>query len=160
VAIAFLYTVVTIFIWHATWQNTKATREVLQAEHRPYVGIVQVEVRSESLMSSYVDVTIKNVGSVPSRRIEIDVRIGAPGTTREAFPIIDREPIALFPDQPFTIVVSLSPEEMVFLHRNKDLKALIAIRYEGATEKKYTTNGTYAYSTETSSFAIESGDWH
>ncbi len=159
VAIAFLYTLITVLIWHATCQNTKATRKVLEAEYRPYVEIRRVEIHAEALTRCRIDVTIQNVGTVPSRRIEIDFRIGTPGSIRETFAIASREPIALFPDQPFTVTSALSPEEMKFLHKNKELKVLITVGYEGATDKKYTTDGAYTYSTENDAFVIESGDW-
>lgn len=42
--IAFIYAIVTGLIWHATWQNTKATRQILEAAHRPYVAVVSAQL--------------------------------------------------------------------------------------------------------------------
>jgi len=42
-ATAILYTVLTLLTRLATWQNTRATREIIEASQRPYLGITGLE---------------------------------------------------------------------------------------------------------------------
>src|SRR5258708_4212282 len=76
VGITLVYVVVTALIWHATWQNTKATRQLLEASLRPYVGIVSVKFNENApgFASGNLPVTIKNVGTVPALGIDVDVQ--------------------------------------------------------------------------------------
>src|SRR4051812_2279799 len=67
-AITFFYLIATLLIWHATWQNTKATRQVLEASHRPYVGVADMRLAVDDLTGDLLLLAkVANVGSVPAR---------------------------------------------------------------------------------------------
>jgi hypothetical protein len=75
--VALLYTILTGFIWYATWQNTRATKNILEAAQRPYLAVRDVRlVRPECFGGAEkIAVTIANVGSIPSREVDISLKI-------------------------------------------------------------------------------------
>jgi len=145
VAIALLYTVLTGFIWHATWQNTKATKQMIEATQRPYLGIMGVRViRPEFNGGAWkLGVEIGNVGTVPSRNVEADFAITyLDGLTEQARRDVEAVTSALFPTQ--TLTLSTEPDS----RRNPTLtepgiRVTVSVRYKGATETQYTTSGEY-----------------
>ena len=138
-----VYVILTALIWHATLQNTKATRQILESSHRPYLGVSSVGLRHENLLHSAVVVTIQNVGSVPSQRVEVDLNISLAGNTSSTFDGSAHSAIALMPGQSFCLAQDLTETEVQCL-QGGGFKVEIQIRYQGATNKEYRTTGTYA----------------
>jgi len=157
-ATALFYTILTGFIWYATWQNTRATRIILEATQRPYIGITNIEiVRPEFLTGeAKIAATIANVGTVPSRRIEVGFRVTYPdGTTGE---MNEESPrlITLFQGQTFAASFGLPPEHQHLL-TNGDFEVLATVRYQGMTDKEYRTYGTYKCNGILAGFSVMSG---
>jgi len=67
------YVFLTALIWYATWQNTRATRIILEAAQRPYLSIPRVELATPAYIggSAKIAALISNVGTVPSRDVWI-----------------------------------------------------------------------------------------
>jgi hypothetical protein len=139
-----VYVILTALIWHATLQNTRATRQILEASHRPYLGVSRVALREQYIHDSAITVTIQNVGAVPSQRVEVDFKISLAGKDSSAFDGSAHPSIALMPGQSFCLTQDLTDMECEHLQSDGDAKVHIQLRYYGATEKQYRTSGAYA----------------
>lgn len=160
VVIALIYTIVTGLICHATWQNTSATKNVLEAAYRPYVGITNVELPYDQIGADpRLAVTIKNVGSVPSRYIEVDLEIRIAGVASSLAGWGRRDYIALLPGQSFVPSSDLSRENNPELQPGSEFTVLVQIKYKGMTDKQYTTQSTYTYAPDDSKFVISAGQF-
>jgi hypothetical protein len=139
-----VYVIVTGLIWRATRENARATREIIEASHRPYLGIANVRIVHGQLLHSALEIVIQNVGSVPSCGVEVDVKIAPDGKVSRAFAGSSRPPLVLIPGQSFSLMHDLTQEEDKYLQPPKKFEARMKIRYCGGTDKQYTTSGTYA----------------
>lgn len=64
--------IVAWLLWRTTVGYTKVTRDIFDASHRPYVGVVMVDyVRHHSPLQVELIGHIKNVGTVPARDVKI-----------------------------------------------------------------------------------------
>ena len=140
-------------------QNTKATREILESSHRPYLGIANVGLFHEHLQHSALEIVIQNVGSVPSRGVEVDVKVALAGKVSRAFDGTTRRSLVLMPGQSFSLTHDLTEEEIECLRRSKEFEARVEIRYCGGTDKQYTTSQTYACN-GIEEFVMVSGEMH
>lgn len=149
VGITFLYLIATVLIWHATWQNTKATRQVLEGSHRPYVGVTQMWLGTDDLTGDWLLLTkIANVGSIPARHIEVELQIHMQGRQlldSRHVGVGSRQQVALLPSQMFVSKVPLPQEQVASMQTSPECRAQISIDYGGMSDKKYRTNGTYTY---------------
>ncbi len=146
-----VYTVVTAFIWYTTRQNTIATRQVLEASHRPYVGVTLVHV--EEMLSSYADLcaTIQNVGTVPSRNVEIELQISFDGSPKKTSTLKN---VALLPNQAHVLCCGIGAEEVKFLNSPHKAEAAVEIRYQGMTDKQYRTKTRSTYTGVSKPFSV------
>jgi hypothetical protein len=151
-AVTLLYTLLTGLIWHATWQNTKATREVLEASHRPYVGIVNVNLGGQ-IGETNVIVSVSNVGSVPSRDVEMNMELCA-GPNKRSIRGFENS-IVLFTGQTFSASLTLTDEELPYQGTGFHIE--VTVRYKGVTDKEYTTRCTYTYRDPLEAFVISAG---
>jgi hypothetical protein len=149
---AFLYTVLTAFIWHATWQNTKATRTVLEIAHRPYVGVTGVDIKSLTHESASLIVTVSNIGSVPARIINLKV----------VLPAISSEPrkpmdllrtVALLPEKSIGFIEDFYGADARRL-RSPGFEVLMDLRYESMGGAQHTSTSAHEYSPPDNSFRI------
>lgn len=154
-----VYVVFTALIWWATLQNTKATREILESSHRPYLGIANVGVLHGHLLHTALEIVIQNVGSVPSRGVEVDVKIALAGKISRAFDGSTRPPLVLMPGQSAPLTHDLTEEEDSYRILSKEFEARVAIRYCGGTDKQYRTSQTYACKGP-EEFVMVSGEMH
>lgn len=145
VAITAVYTLLTALIWNATHKNTQATLQILEAQHRPYLGIVGVELRNDNLMESGISASIKNVGSVPSRRIEVDLEIRLPDGGTRTITHGDRPQFVLFPGNAVHPSIDLTDGEMQYINSDSGLEVAVTVRYQGMSDKQYTTYSSYGY---------------
>jgi hypothetical protein len=59
--------VVAILLWKATAGSTKITRDIFEASHRPYVGVVSARyLHTESSQKIEILLKIKNTGTIPA----------------------------------------------------------------------------------------------
>ena len=157
-ATAIFYTILTLLIWHATWQNTRATREIIEASQRPYLGITGIEIVHPQYHTGEVKVatTIANVGTVPSRSVETDIMIiypdGKTERTNEGTP----RSVSLFQGQKSAIFITLPLERLPLLSTG-GFEVSVTVRYQGMTEKQYATHGAYKYTGPLNGFAVTSG---
>lgn len=150
----FIYVILTGLIWRATLQNTKATREMLEASNRPYLGISGVTINHKDLLHSGIVVAIQNVGSVPSPRVEVDLKISLAGKVSRTFDGSGRPHFVAMPGESFRLTEDLTDAEHQRL-KDGDLEADIRIRYCGASNKQYRTDAAYTYK-DTEGFVIVS----
>jgi hypothetical protein len=158
-AITFFYLIATLLIWHATWQNTKATRQVLEASHRPYVGVADMRLAVDDLTGDLLLLAkVANVGSVPARHVEVELQLQTQGTTinRQRNASGESGQVALLPGQNFTLRIIVPPEHHPDLNPSSECRTLISIQYSGMSDKKYRTKNTYTYSGNVD-FVIASG---
>jgi len=159
VGVAFLYTILTALIWYATWQNTKATKEILEAAHRPYLGIIGVEIQHEGLGGNItLAATVANVGSVPSRSVEVDLEIRINGRNSRRTGNTDAQ-VALSHGQSFPCTVILLPKEAYYINTSAGLEVQITVRYQGMAKKQYATYATYNWHGIREGFALSAGNF-
>ena len=157
-AAAIFYTILTLLIWRATWQNTRATREIIEANQRPYLGITGIEIVKPQYQMGGVKVatTIANVGTVPSRRVKTDITItypdGKTDRTNEGAPRL----VSLFQGQKSATLITLPPERLPLLSTG-GFEVSVTVRYQGMTEKQYATRGAYKYTGPLNGFVVTSG---
>jgi len=154
-----VYAFLTALIWRSTLQNTRATREILESSHRRYLGITNVGVLHGHLLHTALEIVIQNVGSVPSRSVEVNVKIALAGKVSRAFDGSTGPPLVLIPGQSFSLKHDLTEEETKYLHPPKKFEARVKIRYCGGTDKQYTTSGTYARNS-IDGFVMVTGQMH
>lgn len=162
ILITFAYTVLTWLIWDASRKNTQATREVLEAAHRPYIGIAGLAIQDAFDEDNEIRlvVSITNVGTVPARGIEIDVEINLSGKVSRRMGTSERPYIALFPGQTFGGKPALSREEVAFIAQSGcGLTVNVTVSYQGIGDKKYATYGGYEYDGKLQSFTVCSGNF-
>jgi hypothetical protein len=157
ISITTVYTILTALIWHATHRNTEATREILEAQHRPYVGILGAELESETIGDVRIKATVSNVSSIPSRGIEIDFEVRLSGEIHESNLHGDRAQIILFPGGSIYPSLPFSKEMMPYISSDSGLEIAITVRYQGMTNKKYTTYSSYSYGIEQQRFSLTAG---
>ena len=160
VGTAVFYTLLTGFIWHATWQNTRATRIVLESSQRPYLGITDVHLIFPDTLGgeARIEATVTNVGTVPSRGIEVNLRIIYPGAENSEAAAGTASLAALFQGEKLTATTPLPPECQRFLSGDS-LEVFATVRYQGMTEKKYATHGAYKYNGHLDGFNTVSGNF-
>jgi hypothetical protein len=154
-----VYVILTALIWWATLQNTRATREILESSHRPYLGIANVALLHEHLQHTALTIVVQNVGSVPSRCVEVDVNVALAGKVSRAFDGSAQPPLVLMPGQSFSLTHDLTEEEIKYLERSKEFEARVEIRYCGGTDKQYRTSQAYACN-GIEEFVMVSGEMH
>ena len=151
------YTAFTIGIWRATSRNTQATRELLEAAYRPYLGLTVVKFGG-LLVHGAADLyaTVENAGAVPSRNVEIDFRLTINGR-------VHREgragpPLAMLPKQSVTILChAFRGEESRFVNPPANMEVAFEIHYQGMTKARYSTQASCTYKSVTDPFLITTG---
>jgi hypothetical protein len=136
-----VYTALTALIWFATQRNTSATRAILEASNRPYLGVVQVQV--DVLHSDFgkLCAVVQNVSAVPSRIAKIHLHISFNGkTTKEV-----ASEIAFFPHQKHTLCCELGAEDLRLFGPPNEVVATVKISYQGMTKKSYHTETCCAH---------------
>jgi hypothetical protein len=160
VAIALLYTIITVLIWHATWQNTKATRAVIEATQRPYLGITNIRPIYPEVSGGNVPIAISigNIGTIPSRNLAVTLNVAFPDG-KQLEDHIGSEvgcAISLFQGHTYTASFELSGDRIQFLW-NGGFTVAVTVRYQGMTDKQYTTCGEYKYRDQSEGFSVVSG---
>lgn len=137
-----VYTVATIFIWKATRDNTEATRQVLEAAHRPYVS-VSVKVAGEGHKGYQITTTLVNTGNVPARSVRVVTLVtpGDPPTTQYASAETE---LVLFKGISQPISRPLRDHELPFAHATSNYRAYCYVTYKGMTEQEYSSEASYS----------------
>jgi hypothetical protein len=136
-----VYTLLTALIWFTTRENTSATRKVLEASHRPYLGVIQVQVDLLHRDSGQLRALVQNVGTAPSRIAKIDLHVDFNGKpTKETV-----SEIAFLPNQEHTVCCELGTEDIRLLGSPSEVIATVKISYQGMTRKRYQTETRCAY---------------
>jgi hypothetical protein len=154
-----VYTGLTVFILRATQQNTEATRNVLEAGHRPYLGVVAVGLTHDAFGGPVkVAIGIQNVGSVPSQGVETTayIRFAWGGWRTVAG---DRSRVAIYPGQVVTLSAVLTAQEAQAIFTPKALEVRAIVRYQGVTKKQYTSETTYEYADSQTGFMLTGGNF-
>jgi len=156
VATALFYTILTGLIWHATWQNTRATRLVLEATQRPYLGINEAKIVAPPIQTGTVNiaVVVANVGTVPRRGIIVELALIFPGDADNGSGNIESG--ALFQGQKLTVSIGIPQDKKQFLSTG-GFEVSVTVRYQGMTDKQYTTKTKYKYTGILGGFTIISG---
>jgi hypothetical protein len=144
IVITFIYVVLTGLIWWATWQNTRATRQVLEANARPYVGITKIDVKWEGQERAVLVATIKNVGSALTGKVVVDLRCTLVPAAQDA-PEISVESIALLPSASFEIACPFIGPMVSWFQPTTELRVDITVQYRSMIGKEYSTRGRYQY---------------
>jgi hypothetical protein len=147
-----IYTVLTALIWYATQQNTTATRQVLEASQRPYVGVTVVEIM-QVYASSRLCASIQNVGTVPSRNVEINFRLTVNGKLLKE---LESGRLALLSNQKHTLCCEIGDEEIQLLRTSNQVEVTLKIGYQGMTKKRYRTETRCAYTDPSKPFQVTS----
>jgi hypothetical protein len=156
-AVTLLYTVLTGLIWYATWQNTKATREVLEASHRPYVGVIHAELTGKVMgVPPTVAISIANAGTIPSRQVKVDFDIRTASGSRRVS--ASDNFIALFPGRPVPATFQMSESEFPQCLQ-AGFEVVVEVHYKGVTDREYTTRCTFSYTGVHEGFALSAGDF-
>ncbi len=92
-----------------------------------------------------VSIAIQNVGSVPSRGIEIDLEIRLSGKNARKITHGDHAQFVLFPGNTVRPSIDLTDEEMGYINTDSGLEVAATVRYQGMTERQYTTYSSYGY---------------
>jgi hypothetical protein len=159
VIVAVLYTVVTGFIWHATWQNTKITQMMLEAAHRPYISIAEFQFAGRHMGDTRLGFVISNVGSVPAGRIKVDLEIQTPDSVRK-LPRGTSATLALFPGRAYPIAVELSGEESKYMNSvSGELRVNVVVEYQGVYKKQYRTRCSAAHHGADDGFVLVASDF-
>jgi hypothetical protein len=147
-----VYVLLTVGILWASTVNASATRKLLEASQRPYLGVILVQLNP--IHSSYAELSaaVKNVGNVPSRYIKIDLHVslnGSPFKAGSAGP-----DIALLPAQTYVLNCVFTGEDLRPLNPPQKIEVSIQITYEGMTRKEYRTETTCRFTAVGKPFAL------
>lgn len=152
-----VYTAFTIGIWRATSKNTQATRELLEAAYRPYVGLTEVKF-GNILVHGAADLyaTVENAGTVPSRNVEVNFRLTVNGRVHKESSA--GPPIAILPRQAIAVLChAFRGEDVRFVNPPANIEVTFEINYQGMTEARYCTEASCAYKNVNDPFLITIG---
>jgi hypothetical protein len=93
--------VVSTFMWSATRAQARISREIFEAEHRPYVGVIELggSMSISGQVRGWLSILIKNSGKVPAYRLRIFWQLSI-GDTVLTDTNSSPEAMVLLPDQP------------------------------------------------------------
>jgi hypothetical protein len=102
-----------------------------------------------------VNVSVSNVGAVPSRNVTIDFEFCWESKSRK---ISGGEgQLALFPGARCTGSFQLSDDELPCV--NGDFTVIVKVRYQGMSDKQYATQCAFAYSGVLDGFHLSAGSF-
>ncbi|MGI8960133.1 MAG: hypothetical protein ACR2IV_10310 [Bryobacteraceae bacterium] len=140
---AVAYTALTFGILRATSKNTTATRKILEAAYRPYVGVKSISVDFKTLQDAAIQIAIGNVGSVPAQAMEIEVEFTAFGGKKTVQKNEHR--LAVLPESSFSVAFSIPNNDSRFLNQSGGMVRVI-VNYRGATDQTYRSDEVFRYS--------------
>ncbi|HYX30309.1 MAG TPA: hypothetical protein VE863_17345 [Pyrinomonadaceae bacterium] len=135
-----VYTFATILLFITTSRNTRITRDIFEAAHRPYIGIAEVNT-TVAPNGNAVDFecAMRNFGTIPAHNVEIlDASLSINGNPAN-LGRLEFGRFSVFPTSQhfFQVNVHNAPNANAILRFSR-LELRISLRYEGLAEKKYT----------------------
>ena len=145
------YSVLTYLILRATAANTRVTKQIFEAAHRPYLGISNVDTElSQSQRQLKFTCTLKNFGSTPAHNIEV-VRheVIIPNVPPSELSLKSGK-FSVFPNNERFINVNFDTGfTLIPILTSGKLELLVYLRYTGVTEKSYAYNYHAVYDPNT-----------
>jgi hypothetical protein len=132
--------IVSAFMWSATREQARISREIFEAAHRPYVGVLELSgsMSIGARVDGWLSILIKNSGTVPAYQLRAfwllsigDVVILDTRGTEKAS--------VLLPDEPTRLHLNyvISKEQFSELKEGANLNIVVSIKYKGVTKKEY-----------------------
>lgn len=157
----------TLLLWLTTRRQVNITRDMFEASHRPYVGVIKIqrfdfpepEEDDEDVKPlEYIvfQIVYKNVGSVPAHSFQPYARVVVDGTM---LPIVEAEEEAfavLLPgiDQ-FSQVKVDDPKEVKQIENAATLSLIVKCTYKGVAGKEYSYEKKATYEKKLDDFTIK-----
>lgn len=135
--------VVSFLMWNVTRRSVQVTQEILEAAHRPYLGILKLigsinTAAPNNSIAVNLNFLVKNSGTVPA--VELTA-LWSLAVGRNAFDVVpfNVQPIALIPEheENLSAICTLTREALTEFEQGAPLDLSITLEYQGVTKKKY-----------------------
>lgn len=143
---------VSLLLWNVTRGYTQVTREIFEAAHRPYIGLL--DLSGDGGQSGNEPVRLgfgakyRNSGSVPGNNVTVRWQLATKSGAEVKFYAPDEKPTVLLPgdEQSTSIWLDLEDElNKAWLDSDLELQVLLVVTYQGVTGSEYShrQEGTY-----------------
>jgi hypothetical protein len=146
------YVITTTRLLNTTVENTRITKEMFEAAHRPYMHISKITAapNKEGRLLS-VDCRLKNAGSIPANDAMFSMRVVV-NERSLAVRKPERNMSCVFPQSHDYLVFTIQGEEIAKVFGGARLDLSISIKYKGIANKEYECNYEIMYDADDNTF--------
>ncbi len=160
-----VYVIYAAKLWRVSLDTLQLTKKIFESTNRPFIVSETPELELIALPKpSFINITMKNKGHVPSSGVVIEFKAMFENTdVTKTLP--NSAPLSIFPDfsEKIAIEIENKANQMIALLSKPTSTSLLElslnIKYNGIADQKYTTNCHYRYDIKLKRFTTERITW-